>query len=196
MAIFDQLIGRLSPEAALKRAQSLSERGAAARAFPLYARAARAGLPEAEFRVGRLYLEGAGVPYSRLEGMRWLERAASHGLVEAQSLLATLYVHGFGSARTQAADPGGVPATTALFANTARTDPDYDSALKWARLAAEAGSSDAQALLGYVLTAGPETIRDLDLAQSWYQRAAAAGSPQGALGYALALARVQGDAAR
>jgi TPR repeat protein len=55
-------------------------------------------LPEAELRVGPLYLEGSGVPRSQTEGMRWLERAASHGLVEAQSLLATLYMHGFGAA--------------------------------------------------------------------------------------------------
>ena len=98
MAIFDKLIGRRSPDAALKRAQGLSERGEADRAFALFARAARAGLPEAELRVGRLYLEGSGVPRSQTEGMRWLERAASHGLVEAQSLLATLYMHGFGAA--------------------------------------------------------------------------------------------------
>ena len=57
-----------------------------------------------------------------------------------------------------------------LFANPARNNPDYESALKWARMAAEAGASDAQALLGYILTAGPETIRDLDAANSWYQR--------------------------
>src|ERR1700728_3196758 len=105
LTIFNKLIGRWSPEAALKRAQSLNERGEAARAFMLYARAARAGSPEAEFRVGRQYLEGSGVPRSRTEGMRWLERAASHGLVEAQSLLATLFMHGFAGAQNSAVEP-------------------------------------------------------------------------------------------
>ena len=60
----------------------------AQRAFPLFARAARAGIAEAEFRVGRCYLEGAGVPPSRAGGRRWLERAANQGYVEAQALLA------------------------------------------------------------------------------------------------------------
>ncbi len=193
MAIFDKLIGRWSPEAALRRAQSLTEQGDAAGAFVLYARAARAALPEAEFRIGRLYLEGSGVPRSRTEGMRWLERAASHGLVEAQSLIATLFMHGFAGAQNSATEQGAARPAAALFANSDRTEPNYQEALKWARLAAESGSSDAQALLGYILTAGPPTIRDLDAAHGWYQRAAAAGSPQGTLGYALSLARVSSD---
>ena len=76
-------------------------------------------------------------------------------------------MHGFGTARSLTADLGVAQPATGLFANAGRTNPDYESALKWARAAAEAGASDAQALLGYILTAGPETIRDL-----WMQRTA------------------------
>ena len=86
--------GRISPAAALRRAVRLIEQGNAKQAFPLLTRAARAGIAEAEYRVGRCYLEGAGVPPSRTEGARWLERAANQGYVEAQAQLATLAIHG------------------------------------------------------------------------------------------------------
>ena len=72
----------------------LTEQGDVKQAFPLLSRAARAGIAEAEYRVGRCYLEGAGVPPSRAEGARWLERAANQGYVEAQAQLATLAIHG------------------------------------------------------------------------------------------------------
>ena len=63
-----RLIGFRSPSGALRRAIELSEQGKALEAFPLFARAAKAGLPEAEYRVARCYLEGVGVPPSRAEG--------------------------------------------------------------------------------------------------------------------------------
>src|SRR5205823_8928962 len=54
--------------------------------------------------------------------------------------------------------------------------------------AAEAGSAKAQALAGYILTCGPEEMRDVEAARNWYQRSAEAGCPEGSLGYALSLA--------
>jgi TPR repeat protein len=77
------------------------------------------------------------------------------------------------------------------------SDPDFASALKWARQAAEAGSATGQSVLAYVLTYGPEAMRDLEKAHQWYQRSAAAGCPEGCLGYALSLApRTQDDEGR
>jgi TPR repeat protein len=52
-------------------------------------------------------------------------------------------------------------------------------------------------VLAYVLTCGPEEMRDLEKAHHWYQRSAAAGCPEGCLGYALSLApRTQDEAGR
>jgi TPR repeat protein len=52
-------------------------------------------------------------------------------------------------------------------------------------------------VLAYVLTCGPEEMRDLEKAHRWYQRSAAAGCPEGCLGYALSLApRTQDEAGR
>src|SRR6185369_4168306 len=53
------------------------------------------------------------------------------------------------------------------------------------------------AMLAYVLTCGPPEMRDLEGAHRWYQRSAAAGCPEGCLGYALSLApRTQDEAGR
>jgi uncharacterized protein len=77
MVVVDRLIGLASPAAALRRAVRLCEGQRFAEAFSLLAFAARASIPEAEYRVARCYLEGSGVPPSRVEGVRRLQRAAA-----------------------------------------------------------------------------------------------------------------------
>ena len=79
MLVLDRLIGLASPEAALRRAMRLSDQGKVAEAFPLLTRSAKAGIAEAEYRVGCCYLEGAGVPASRIEGAHWLEPPLATG---------------------------------------------------------------------------------------------------------------------
>jgi len=133
MALLDKLIGRFSPAAALRRGLRLQEQGDVKAAFLQLSRAARAGIPEAEFRVGRCYLEGAGVPPSKGDGVRWVERAASQGYVEAQALLATLCLHGMSAGHSKA----GPDVSTSLFGGGTTGDPDFIAAAKWARLAAE-----------------------------------------------------------
>ena len=190
MLVLDRLIGLASPEVALRRAVRLSEQGKVSDAFPLLTRSAKAGIAEAEYRVACCYLEGTGVPVSRVEGARWLERAAGHGHIEAQTLLAGLCVHGL------AGNVNG-KGPERLFAEEEPGESDFASALKWARPAAEAGSAKAQAVLAYVLSCGPEEMRDLEEAHRWYQRSAAAGCPEGCLGFALSLApRTQDEAGR
>ena len=137
MALLDRLFARISPRSALRRSIRLTERGDVKGAFPLLSRAAQAGIAEAEHRIGRCYLEGAGVPVSRLHGARWLERAATQGYIESQTLLATLYLHGM------AAEAAGSDSAHTLFAaNAVSADPDFTAAEKWARRAADGGSAD------------------------------------------------------
>jgi TPR repeat protein len=218
MALLDRFFGLYRPNAALRHADRLVERGQSARAFAPLTRAARAGNVEAQYRVGRSYLEGAGVPPSPAEAARWLERAASQGYVDAQVMLAVLYIHGVAPASASAdrlgenqpapADPpagGDVTAGIAteaaavasqagnLFSGHAPGQPDFEAALRWATRSAEAGSADGQALVGYILTSGPESMRDRARAREWYARSAAARCPQGVLGYALALIPEAGD---
>ena len=186
MAIYDRLLSLVSPKAALRRGIKLNKAGRFGESFPLLAVSARAGIPEGEYQVARSYLEGAGVPPSRAEGARWLQRAASHGIVEAQSLLAALCLNGLIKA------PGGATSTgerpTELFVEAEATaESDFETAFVWAQRAARAGCGKGQALLGYVLTNGPEPMRDLDDARRWYRASAESGCPEGNLGYALAL---------
>jgi hypothetical protein len=164
MSFIDRIASAGSPMAALKRAIQLDEAGEARRAFALFSRAARAGLPEAQFRVGRAYLKGSGVPVSRRDGAAWLERAAQAGWVEAQTLLATLYLYGLAGRKQKSALGGPLFAR----AGAAADEPDYPEALRWARMGAEGGSPEAQALLGYILTSGPEEMRNLAEADTWY----------------------------
>jgi TPR repeat protein len=53
--------------------------------------------------------------------------------------------------------------------------------MRRARVAAEAGSAEAQALLAFILSSGPPDLRDLDQADLWYERSAAAGGLPAAL---------------
>ena len=174
-----------SQTAALRRAATLMAAGKTRPACQRYARAGRTGLAKAEYRVGRCYLDGVGVPPSRAKGIRWLERAAHHGHVEAQSQLAVIYLHGTAGEL----DPKNA---ASLFDVSDIADPDYVMAMRQARMAAEAGSGEAQAVLAFILSSGPQDMRDLDEADLWYERSAAAGCPQGMLGHALALNRKGG----
>ena len=187
MQAVEKLLSLVSPTAALRRATRLRELGRDAEAFPLYAHAAKSGLAEAEHQVALCYFGGLGVPASRAEGARWLERAAERGHLELQTLLAGLCVHGL-------VDIGGGE-KGGLFESDQVRKPDFDSALKWARRAADAGSAKGQAELAYVLTRGPERLRDLDAAHALYRRSADAGCPEGCLGYALSLAQRAADEA-
>ena len=164
--VVDRVIALASPRAALRRSIRLSEKGRAVEAFSLLARAAKAGIADAEYRVAHCYLEGSGVPPSRLEGGRWLQRAATHGCVEAQVMLSALCIRGLVSITSRPAG-WGEDGTKRLFASEAPADPDFECAEKWARRAAQAGSAEGQALFAYVLTFGPEWMRDLEEAHRW-----------------------------
>ena len=188
MRLLDRMIGSLSPSVALRRATRLGEQSRAGEAFPLFARAARAGIAEAEYRVGRCYLEGSGVPVSRVEGLRWLRRAAAKGHAEAQSLVAVLHMQGYGTSEDREG-PLSERASASLFSKEEAGEPDFAAAEKWARRAADAGSASGQAVLAHILAFGPEPMRDREEAHHWYERSAEGDCPQGALGYGLSLLR-------
>jgi TPR repeat protein len=169
------------PATQLARASELAAQGSHRAAYPLFVKAAKAGLPAAAGELGRAYLFGHGVPRCLTEALRWLTWAASAGEVAAQTLLADLALQGI--SRTT---------TTGFFdavSEHTKDMPDYDQALKWARRAALGGSSEAKALLGFILTAGPAQVRDQEQGEDFYQQAAETGNPFGQLGWALILLR-------
>lgn len=146
-----------------------------------FTRAARDGWPEAQFRLGRCYLLGLGVPSCPDAALRWLTRAADGGDVEAQTMLAVLALQGI----SLGAEAGLLEAARRY----AGRPPDYHAALKWGEQAAAGGSAEARALVGYILTAGPNEMRDIPRGAQYYRLAAESGFAQGQLGWALALLR-------
>ena len=82
------------PHARFAQADALANRDAHAAAFPLFVQAAQAGLRQAQYRVGRSYLMGLGVPPSIGEALRWLRRAAEAGDTAAQTQLGALALQG------------------------------------------------------------------------------------------------------
>jgi uncharacterized protein len=184
-------------QGALERAYRLAEMAEPERAFALFARAARAGRPEAQHRLGRCYLAGDGVPVSRPQGILWLNRAGAQGHADSQVLLATIYLHGLPGSAPSAEQAGNDSLSRRIFAARDAVPVDIIAALRWARTAAEGGSPEGQAVLGHILSSGPEAHRAPEEAELWYRRSAKAGCPQGALGLAIALARhAVGEAAQ
>ncbi len=186
MSMLDRLLSRFSPTAAFREAKRLIDADERRLAIKPLSKAATAGIPEAEYRLARCYLEGTGLPPSRTDGVRWLERSAEHNHVEAQSLMATLCLHGLSPGHMDASgigtdlfDSGQIPAG----------EPDFKAAAHWARRASEGGSAEAQAILGYILGSGPDDLRDAAEAERLYKQSADAKCPQGQLGYAMILAR-------
>lgn len=187
--VFDRLAAPFSARARLRVGLRLVARGKGGKGLRHMARAARRNCVEAQFSVGRCYLEGQAVPQSRTEAMRWLEQAAQGGHAQAQLLTAALFAQGVGC-ETEAGRT-----IARLFSDDANTSPDYEAALSWARRAAEQGVAEAQALLANILTSGPAALRDPVQAEHWYRRCSSAGCPQGSLGLGLALLRAGRDTA-
>lgn len=60
------------------------------KAFPVYAKLANAGNPEAQFHVGRMYWYGDGTAVDLAKSQAWLQKAAASGHGGAKETLATL----------------------------------------------------------------------------------------------------------
>ncbi|HUW80999.1 MAG TPA: tetratricopeptide repeat protein [Acidocella sp.] len=177
LTIPDRLAAR-TPQGALARARMLQESGHHQRAFNLLAIAAQAGIAEAESEVGRHYMTGEGVVRNTVEAARWFMRAAEKGDNQAQRLLAALHMFGLPEGGITSAD-------TALFTEAQSPKADFDTALRYALPAAEAGDVEAQVMAGFMLTTGPEHLHDEKQALFWFAKAAEAGSPQGHLGLGI-----------
>jgi TPR repeat protein len=168
------------PAAKLAIARDLAARGAHQAAFPLFVKAAKRGLPKAWYELGRAYLLGHGVPRSLTEALRWLTRAAEADEVDAQNLLAGVALQGVRIVGK------GVFDTISMDEHSSA---NYERASKWAARAADGGSSEAKSLLAFILTTGPDQIRDEERGAVLYREAAEAGDAQGQLGWALVLLR-------
>jgi TPR repeat protein len=129
--------------------------GDAAEAAPWVESAARYGVAEAQLRLGRMCLEGVGVPRDPEAALAWFSRAArgdnTPGDGEAMNMVARCYENGWGA------------------------PIDLVVAAGWYRLSAEAGHDWGEYNYANMLFDGRGVGRDLEEAVGWYRRASAQG---------------------
>lgn len=109
------------------------------------------GDPAGQFKLGKMYDKGEGVPKDRELALKWYRKAADQGYAEAQLLLGIIYDQGVGVAK------------------------DYAQALEWYRKAAEQGYAKAQFNLGSMYDEGLGLQQDYQQAANWYRKAADQG---------------------
>jgi TPR repeat protein len=130
------------------------------------------GYPEAAVLLGKLSLEGLGVPRSTDKALYWLDRAAgtrfdarrdklqfnpkepeaSNGMIDAALLLAKLHLHGIGGVKKNPAE-----------------------ARKWFEKAADFGFVPALNTLGLASQTGIGGPRDVKAARAYFEKAAEEG---------------------
>jgi len=91
---------------------------------------AELGDAEAQFNLGVLYDEGAGVEQNLITAAAWYRKAAEQGFIDAQTNLGIMYYHGLG------------------------VDPDLEAAAHWFRLAADQGDAEAMNYVQRIQNAG------------------------------------------
>ena len=101
------------------------------------------GSPDAQYKLGALYVIGEEEPRNDTEAAQWFRKAAEQGHVDAQSALALMYSAGL-----------GVP-------------PDITEAAKWYREAADQGDVEAQAALAALYYHGRGVPQSKVFAYQW-----------------------------
>ena len=114
-------------------------------------RAADAGEPVAQYRLGTLYERGRGVPTDAAKAMRWYQAAANQGNRKAMHNLAVAFAEGTG------------------------VQKDFAEASRWFLRAANLGLPDSQFNLAVLYERGLGVPQNLVDAYKWYAIAAAQG---------------------
>ena len=152
-------------------------------------RAAKAGNPEAQFRLGVMYGNGDGVALDHGEAIAWFEKAVAQGHENAMITLAWMYANGTGvdvdehrarelylrAAGLGSAKAQYVVATMYRFAQYG-VEKDIPTAVNWYLKAANQGMATAQFALGKMIMEGKGVARDDEAALQWLSLAHANGS--------------------
>jgi hypothetical protein len=162
--------------------------------------AAECGLSAAQVRLGRMLLEGAGMPRDEAAALQWFARAAAQQDPEAVNMVGRCYENGWGvpadlkqaAASYGASAEGGHDWGQYNFGNLLfdgrGVPPDRSEALRWYLRAASQGHARAMNLLARCLEEGWGCHRSLEEAVYWYGRSAAAGYFRAQFNYAALLA--------
>lgn len=125
----------------------LKENGDYEKAFSWYSKAANQGYASAQFRLGRCYFHGTGVPKDQTKAFYWYSKAAEQGSAEAQTDLGDCYYYGEG------------------------TSKDLIKAAYWYSKAADQGDAGGQYSLGRCYENGEGITQDLEKASELYAKA-------------------------
>lgn len=118
-------------------------------------RAADNGLAAAQYRMGKLYERGEGVPRSIKESRKWTTRAAENGNVKAMHDLAVFYAEGEGG------------------------EQSFLAGVEWFTKAADYGLIDSQYNLGVLYEQGLGVSQDPAKAAYWFKIAGINGDADG-----------------
>lgn len=149
--------------------------------------AAEAGICEAMLDLAGRFETGDGVVANLADAAYWYQKAADAGSAVACRKLAALLMMDQGSARLT----GRSAALARLYPHGAALRRDPARARALARRAAEAGDTEAQATLGFLIAGGIGGPADPCEAALWYREAAAKGHAKASVGLGTLLASGQ-----
>ena len=148
---------------------------------------AEAGDAEAQYRLGRMFLDGDGVSQDHVQSVAWFRKAAAQGHPRAQNNLGIAYAKGLGVSKDdtlavewyrKAAAQGEMLAQSNLgvmYSSGDGVPQDLAQAAAWYRKAADQGFAPAQFYLGTLYASGRGVPQDSAQAVAWYRKAAAQG---------------------
>ncbi|MGH8255416.1 MAG: tetratricopeptide repeat protein [Steroidobacteraceae bacterium] len=161
--------------------------------------AAESGVPAAQLRLGRMLLEGKGVPQDRAGARHWFARAAESGDAEGLNMLGRCYENGWGAAidlllaaanyrrSARAGHDWGQYNLGNLLFDGRGVERDRPQALRWYLCAARQGHGRAMNLIGRCFEEGWGCLRSRSDACYWYRRSAHSGYFRGQFNHAMVL---------
>jgi TPR repeat protein len=152
--------------------------------------AAGFGDPDAQTRLGMLYLKPELRPQHAKEAMQWFLRAAASGYAPAEHNLGSMNLRGWGTPANEsealrwfrkAARRGLVPSKVliGIVLSKSTSEAERLEGFEAARDAAKAKDRLGMVVFGYYHQFGVGTKQSLEEAAKWYQRAADAGEGLG-----------------
>lgn len=135
----------------LEQAKAAYARHDYATARRLWQGAADAGVPFAQFSLGRLCQQGLGEPKDMVQAVKWFHLAAEGKFAPAEFSLGMAYLSGTVEAQND------------------------EAGAKWIRRAADHGFAQAMFNLGVLYENGQGVAKDARVAAEWYRKAATAG---------------------
>lgn len=149
------------------------------------------GDASAQFRLGRMYLNGDGVNQDYAKAFEWYQKSANQGNNEAQTLMGHMYYDGKGVNQDytkafewfqKAANQGVNEAQSRLGKMYSRGEgvrQDYAKAAEWHRKSANQGNTTSQMLLGFMLATGDGVQQNESEAKEWFGKACDRGVQDG-----------------